>query len=204
MTDDTPSAQNELLALSEWFAALRRAGWFLQVPAEEWHTLSALLSFSHRDGSLTFTVEQTAYVLGTDEDEADRRLDALTRLEWRGRPLLALDRDAYGKTSGGTLAPLGLFSNGPTLGDGDLATPSSEKPQEASSLPSGLALRLEEAGLYPDQVDRLLSEYPEDRIKRQLDWLPVRKARVPAAMLVRAIEGDWGPPKEEKPEQKDG
>jgi hypothetical protein len=202
MSTDVTPPQNELLALSEWFAALRRAGWFALVPAEEWHTLSALLSFPHRDGACSFTPEQVAYVLGTEETEATRRLDALSRLEWRGGPFLTFDRDVYGKVCGASLAPLGLFGSGPSLeygGSSSWEDPAGEATSGAPSLRgSGLALRLQDAGLYPDQVDRLLSSYSEDRIIRQLDWLPARKARVPAAMLVRAVEGDWGPPKAEK------
>jgi hypothetical protein len=202
MPTDTSLPQNELLALSEWFAALRRAGWFSLVPAEEWQTLSALLSFPLHEGACSFAVEQVAYVLGVEELEADRRLDALSRLDWRGVPLLRLERDAYGQVSGGALGPLGLFGNGPSLGYGDSSAPEirTEESSSRSLSPeaSGLALRLRDTGLYPDQVDRLLSSYPEDRIIRQLDWLPARKARVPAAMLVRAVEGDWGPPKEGK------
>jgi hypothetical protein len=201
MSADTLPIQNELLALSDWFAALRRADWFSLIPAEEWRTLSALLSFPHRDGACAFTPEQAAYVLGTDEAEAERRIDALSRAEWRAAPLIALDRDAFGRICGAALAPLGLFDNAlspDSPGSAD-ARAEATGPAPQSPAASDLARRLEQAGLYPDQVDRLLSAHSEERIRRQLDWLPLRHARVPAALLVRAIEGDWGPPKEEPP-----
>jgi hypothetical protein len=180
-----------LSALSEGLAGLRKAGWFSAVPPEEWHTLSGLLSLPRHGNSVSFTPDQAAYVLGTDEAEAARRLDSLSRFEWQGRALLALERDAYGALAGATLPEI-------VVDDRDRLPPDAAAASSPRSS-SGVSLRLEEAGLYADQVERLLAEYPEERIRRQLDWLPARKARVPAALLLRAVEGDWGPPKEAKP-----
>lgn len=56
--------------------------------------------------------------------------------------------------------------------------------------------RMEAIGLYPDQAEELLRRYPEDRLLRQLEWLPHRKPRNPAAYFIRAVEENWAAPKE--------
>ena len=36
------------------------------------------------------------------------------------------------------------------------------------------------------KIEALLQRFPAERIRRQLDWLPHRQARNPAALLIRA------------------
>jgi hypothetical protein len=49
-------------------------------------------------------------------------------------------------------------------------------------------------GLTPEQADRLLTSYPHERIRRQLEWLPLRGAKNRASFLIAAITHDYGPP----------
>ena len=48
--------------------------------------------------------------------------------------------------------------------------------------------------LSPQIQDLLLREYALPHLLQQLDWLPFRSARDPAAMLVSAVRGDWDAP----------
>lgn len=57
-----------------------------------------------------------------------------------------------------------------------------------------LHLALREVGLETAQCHSLLTRFDPERIQRQLDWLPWRHARRPAAYLIRAVEGDYDPP----------
>ncbi len=60
-----------------------------------------------------------------------------------------------------------------------------------------LLRRLCAVGLERGQANEVLSHYPAERIRRQLDWLPSRRARLPVRYLVAAIEGDYeAPPRE--------
>jgi len=43
-------------------------------------------------------------------------------------------------------------------------------------------------------INVLLERYSLDRILRQLEWLPFRDPRDPAAMLISAVQGDWTRP----------
>ena len=54
--------------------------------------------------------------------------------------------------------------------------------------------RLLAFGLKALQTDMLLARFDTERIRRQLDWLPARNARNPAAFLLAAIEKDYDPP----------
>ena len=62
--------------------------------------------------------------------------------------------------------------------------------------PDALVADLQAVGLQPDQIDGLLQRFPRVRIRRQLEWLPARQARNPAALLIRAVEQDWLAPRE--------
>jgi len=54
--------------------------------------------------------------------------------------------------------------------------------------------RLLEVGIEADRADSLLTHFAREAIKRQLEWLPYRDARNPAAFLIAAIEHDYEPP----------
>lgn len=57
-----------------------------------------------------------------------------------------------------------------------------------------LAKGMLEAGVSEDQVSRILFSYPPDLIEAQLEWLPHRKAKKKASMLVASIERNYEPP----------
>lgn len=54
--------------------------------------------------------------------------------------------------------------------------------------------RLTALGVSADQVTRLLMTHDTAKIDRQLDWLPYRKAKKPAALIVVAIDRDFDAP----------
>jgi hypothetical protein len=49
-------------------------------------------------------------------------------------------------------------------------------------------------GTTSSEATLLLDTYPHERIRQQLEWLPLRHARNPAGFLLAAIEGDYDPP----------
>ena len=202
---------------SRWFTAVRQSGLLSSLSPEAWHALSALLSFRTPDGRCPFRLEHLAFSLGCSPEEALARLQTLSQALWQEQPLVALEQGPDGEVVGAALAPLDLLLPAPDLpeaqtiqeeGSVSLLVPTSvPPPAQPTPLPRShppadwaddLVSRLEALGLYPDQVDRLLSEYPEERVRRQLEWLPARRARVPAALLIRAVEGDWAAPKASK------
>lgn len=186
--------------LGRWFTAARREGLLALLLPEVWQMLCALLSFTCRDGARRFTVDQLGVALGLSREQALVRLDQLVQTEWQGAPLAVLERDAQGEITGAALAPLEILTGARAPLLTDTEPPLSALPviPASSTLPKAhdLAASLEAVGLNPEQVERLVHQFPPERIQRQLDWLPARQARNPAALLIRAIEGDWGPPRE--------
>jgi hypothetical protein len=181
--------------LGRWFAAARRAGLLALLPLDAWHTLSALLSFTRRDGGRSFTLDQLATALGQSREEAERRLQHLTEIEWKAAPLARLEHDPTGEVVGVQLAPLDCLDRIDPPADPE---PARDRPGAAR--PAGeaqqLAPALEGVGLDAEQIEALLQRFPAERIRRQLDWLPHRQARNPAALLIRAIEQNWSAPRE--------
>ncbi len=57
-----------------------------------------------------------------------------------------------------------------------------------------LVLGLCEVGIGLRKAESLVNQYPEDKIRQQLAWLPFRAARRPASLLITAIEQDYDPP----------
>jgi len=53
---------------------------------------------------------------------------------------------------------------------------------------------LRSRGVSETRASELVRDYPAERIRRQIEMLPFRKAREPAAMLVKAIREDWDAP----------
>lgn len=182
--------------LGRWFTGARRDGFLALLTPEEWHTLSAILSFTSRDGRRHFTLDQLAVALGQPRNEAEQRLEQLAATQWRDQSLLVVEHDRDGAVAGVVLADLELFARvtlperGPTPASNDVVRP--------DGAASELRTELTKIGLEPAQVDHLLSKFPVERIQRQLAWLPEREARNPAALLLRAIEQDWDAPREGK------
>ncbi len=83
---------------------------------------------------------------------------------------------------------------------GEVAAPAEPVPQEAASTPEArewltLKRALVEVGVPDSRAGEMLDTYPSGRIRRQLEWLPLRGARNPVAYLLAAIEGDYQAPK---------
>ncbi|MCC6444148.1 MAG: replication protein, partial [Armatimonadetes bacterium] len=53
---------------------------------------------------------------------------------------------------------------------------------------------LTETGITRQVAEELIRKYPPESLRRQMEWLPQRKAEDPAAVLVAAITEDWAPP----------
>lgn len=206
--------------VGRWFAAARRQGLLAAVPPEAWHTLSALLSFTCRDGRRLFTTDQLALSLALPRPEALRRLAALEGSQWQGQPLATVQRDPSGEVEGAVLTPTDLLLRvlpppaAPVLlplpAVISLPAPAGGAPPEALDPGGALATEgpapaaspdltaaLLAVGLTAEQAERLLTDFAAERVRRQLAWLPHRSARNPAAFLVRAVEGDWAGPKED-------
>jgi hypothetical protein len=190
-----PEPAAEAAWLGRWFTAARRVGLLALLPAEAWHTLSALLSFTRRDGGRSFTLDQLAIALGQSREQAQERLEQLTQLEWKGEPLARLEHDPTGEVVGVQLTPLDCLDRIEPAVEPVTAPDRLLEPSPTGTAPP-LAPALEKVGLDTDQIESLLQRFPAERIRRQLDWLPHRQARNPAALLIRAIEQDWSAPRE--------
>lgn len=199
-----PSA-SDAHRLGRWFAGVRRVGLLARLSPAAWTTLCALLSFTGRDGERRFTLEQLALALGTSREEAESRLQGLARTDWHGAPLLQLEQAPTGEVTGAHLAELAPLhqvtvpvpepERSPRLEQPMQPEPSKPGSQSSTmSAENSLVEALTAVGLTLAQVARLRERYAPERLRRQLDWLPARQARNPAALLVRAIEGDWEAP----------
>lgn len=74
------------------------------------------------------------------------------------------------------------------------AAPLSEEELEAMRERGEVRQMLLQAGLQDEQADALLSGYDLVRIRRQLMWLPYRRAKNPAGMLLAAVKDDYEAP----------
>jgi hypothetical protein len=191
----SPEPRSEAYQLGRWFTAARREGLLALLTPAAWHTLSALLSFTSRDGRRVFTVDQLAVAIGQPSAQARARLEELAQVPWQGQLLVTPQYDASGEVVGAELAPLEL------LAGAKAPLPPEKAAVELLSVPqlppsNDLKALLERVGINTEQTVWLLQRFPAERIRRQLEWLPARQARNPAALLIRAIEGDWGAPRE--------
>lgn len=185
--DESPPV-SEAVSLGRWFTGVRREGLLAVLDPADWHCLSAVISFTSRDGTRRFTADQLAAAVGQPRSETLRRLEVLTRTQWQSHPLVILERDPSGQVSGAALAPIELLARVmPPVEDPGITSP---------ALTPELHQELARVGLNHAQIDSLAKRFPEDEIRRQVDWLPARGARNPAALLIRAIEQDWDEPKE--------
>jgi hypothetical protein len=53
---------------------------------------------------------------------------------------------------------------------------------------------LVDAGLSHRKAAEIVNRFDPDRISKQLHWLPYRNPKVPASLLISAIEQDYEPP----------
>lgn len=57
-----------------------------------------------------------------------------------------------------------------------------------------LVLELVEVGVGFRKAQSLADSYPDELVRKQLRWLPLRAAKRPASLLIASIEQDYGPP----------
>lgn len=58
-----------------------------------------------------------------------------------------------------------------------------------------IAMELQLLGVSGAGIVELLSQYPYERIERQLSYLPNRHAKRPEAFIMEAVRNDYSPPK---------
>ncbi len=94
--------------------------------------------------------------------------------------------------------PMASPATTPAQRTGDLAEVPlpAPSPEEAEALREQEAVRelLQQAGLDAEQAEGLLEHYDLVRIRRQLMWLPYRRAKNPAGMLLAAVKDDYEAP----------
>lgn len=71
---------------------------------------------------------------------------------------------------------------------------SKENSSPKKFLSQKLTEKLISVGISSPTIQQLLANYPEERILRQLDYLPYRKAQNPPGLLVNSIKQDWSGP----------
>jgi hypothetical protein len=86
-------------------------------------------------------------------------------------------------------ARAGMGEEAHSVGQATEVTDSPDTPEQAEARRWLLAY-----GIVPEQADLLLTHYNTDRISRQVAWLPYRKAKNPASLLIAAIESDYEEP----------
>jgi hypothetical protein len=57
-----------------------------------------------------------------------------------------------------------------------------------------IVLEMVQVGISLRKAESLLSKHPEDLIRKQLQWLPLRAARRPASLLIASVEHDYEAP----------
>jgi hypothetical protein len=134
-------------------------------------------------------LEQLALAIGQPREEAGRRLGALAQTYWKEQPLFVPEHDPAGAIYGATLAPVERLAVSGVAEANQLT-------EASANFSAALVHRLKEVGLNPAQIDRLAGRHSEAEVSQQLDWLPARGARNPAALLIRAVEQQWEQPKE--------
>ena len=152
--------------------------------AQEWHGAPLLTELKAGSGLSLFHPARTLYEVErvvppepgpvplTAEDAARRRAHIVQR-----------NRDAYTRPRAEVEASIYAFY-------GRDLPPTT--PEEAER--QRVVRRLESRGLTADHARQLTRFYTAAEIDQQIEWLPYRNARNPAAYLVSAIEGGYGPP----------
>lgn len=77
-------------------------------------------------------------------------------------------------------------------------TEQESKSETTLSLPLVRA-KCQDLGLQESTIDRLVAQYSPSELARQLEWLPSRHPRDPAAMLISALQGCWDAPAQHDP-----
>jgi hypothetical protein len=104
--------------------------------------------------------------------------------------IIAHSREQYTKPREEVEREIADFYGWPRPGDDQPSpSPAEEDPERAD-----LRRRLFGIGIGGNQAERLLDEFPGERIRRQIEWLPYRNARDRARLLIAAIAADFEKP----------
>ncbi len=204
--------------------ALRTSGLLLALPPEEMQTLLLILTFVTPNGWCRPSVPLLAGSLPGGEAKAQARLRRLQAFRWLGRPIVSEAEQAGGLGVFTLSPAVASLQNAPEPApEAALPLPPSSRgailahsramyAHPRAEVERGIAERmgwkelgdgpearlrlrlLGVAGLLREQVDLLIEQYPHERIGRQLDWLPHRRAKSPARFLMAAVENDYDPP----------
>lgn len=90
------------------------------------------------------------------------------------------------------LKPIGEIL--PSSENGRKRAPKQSPDDAALSERDELILELIQIGVGLRKAESLVRAYPETRIRKQIDWLPLRAPRQPASLLIASIEHDYDPP----------
>ena len=204
--------------------ALRTCGLLQALPAEEVKSLLFLFTFLSPNGWCRPSVPELAEAMRLSEAKVRARMARLAAFSWLGRPLVTEVRRESGLDAfvpAPTIVAVREAPQQPVAPEVPLyraagreaviahsrahyARPRAQVEQEIAEMmgwkeegdspEATLRRRLLSVGLLREQVDLLLAQFPQERIARQLEWLPYRNAKNPAALLVAAIEGDYEAP----------
>lgn len=204
--------------------ALRTSGLLLALPPEEVKSLLLMLTFVTPNGWCQPAVQQLAGAMRVSEAKARARIQRLQDFRWQGRVLVTEIKRESGMDSftlspavvglqdapeppQEVAAPLPPSSRDVIIARSRAlyARPRAEVERmiaeqmgwkEVGDSPEAQLRRrlMGVAGLLREQIDLLITQYPQERIERQLAWLPHRRAKSPARFLMAAIENDYDPP----------
>ena len=204
--------------------ALRTSGLLLALPPDEVKSLLLMLTFVTPNGWCQPAVQQLADAMRVGERKARARMQRLQDFRWQGRPLVAEIKRGSGMDGFALSPAVVCHQDAsepvveavPSLPPSSrdviiarsravYARPRAEVERmiaeqmgwkEVGDSPEAQLRRrlMGVAGLLREQIDLLITQYPPERIERQLAWLPHRRAKNPARFLMAAIEDDYDPP----------
>lgn len=223
-TDRLPSGYFRPEATVAIRRALRTSGLLLALPPEEVKSLLLMLTFLTPNGWCQPAVQQLAGAMRVSEAKARARMKRLQDFRWQDQALVTEIKRDSGMDSftlspavvGLQDAPEPAHESAPALAPSSrgviiarsralYARPRAEVERmiaeqmgwkEVGDSPEAQLRRrlMGVAGLLREQIDLLITQYPPERIERQLAWLSHRRAKSPARFLMAAIEDDYDPP----------
>jgi hypothetical protein len=202
---------------------LAASGLLAHLTDEQARLLLAILSLLTANGQLHAYEFQVSETLGVSPWQAKNSLESLARATWQEKPILVklersggvvcyalaphlLRHEHAGQPDEGTPAPTSHREEIIAHSRRTYAKPRAEvelsvleqlgrSPEEAADTPEGeVRRRLRALGVDAETVGHLVSAHELADIQQQLDWLPMRKARNQARLIVAAIEGRYEPP----------
>lgn len=74
------------------YVAVRSSGLLAAMPAELWHTLCCVATFMDRDGRCYPSQDEIARALKINRSTANRRIQALARFRFQGKPVMTIEK----------------------------------------------------------------------------------------------------------------